>query len=67
MQTIIEAGFDDLARAVAEAFDGATVSVAANDGLFELQLHQKRHAAARCGPPNYPTAHCDSCCGVPLC
>jgi predicted ATPase len=41
VQTIIEAGFDDLARAVAEAFDGATVSVAANDGLFELQLHQK--------------------------
>jgi predicted ATPase len=41
VQTIIEAGFDDLPRAVAEAFDGATVSVAANDGLFELQLHQR--------------------------
>ena len=41
MQTIIEAGFDDLARAVADAFDGATVSVAVNDGLFDLQLHQR--------------------------
>jgi predicted ATPase len=41
VQTIIEAGFDDLARAVADAFDGATVSVAVHDGLFELQLHQR--------------------------
>lgn len=41
VQTIIEAGFDDLARAVADAFDDATVSVAVTDGLFELQLHQK--------------------------
>lgn len=41
VQTIIEAGFDDLPRAVADAFDGATVSVAVNDGLFELQLHQR--------------------------
>jgi predicted ATPase len=41
VQTIIEAGFDDLARAVADAFDGATVSVAVNDGLFELQLQQR--------------------------
>jgi predicted ATPase len=40
VQTIIEAGVDDLARAVADAFDGATVSVAARDGLFDLQLHQ---------------------------
>jgi predicted ATPase len=41
VQTIIEAGFNDLARAVADAFDGATVSVSVNDGLFELQLQQK--------------------------
>jgi predicted ATPase len=41
IQTIVEAGFDDLARAVAAAFDGATVSVAVADGLFELQLHQR--------------------------
>jgi predicted ATPase len=41
VQTIIEAGFDDLSSAVADAFDGATVSVAANDGLFELRLHQR--------------------------
>lgn len=41
IQTIIEAGFDDLARAVADAFDGASVSVAVHDGLFELQLHQR--------------------------
>ena len=40
VQTVIEAGFDDLQRAVAEAFDGATVSVAVHDGLFDLQLHQ---------------------------
>ena len=41
VQTIIEAGFDDLARAVADAFDGATVSVAVRDGLFDLQLQQR--------------------------
>jgi len=40
VQTIIEAGFDDLQRAVADAFDGATVSVAVRDGLFDLQLQQ---------------------------
>ncbi len=40
IQMIIEAGFDDLSRAVADAFDGASMSVAARDGLFELQLHQ---------------------------
>ena len=28
-------------RAVADAFDGATVSVAVHDGLFDLQLHQR--------------------------
>ena len=41
VQTVIEAGFDDLSRAVAEAFDGASVSVAVHDGLFDLQLHQR--------------------------
>ena len=41
VQTIIEAGFDDLSRAVADAFDGASVSVAVHDGLFDLQLHQR--------------------------
>jgi predicted ATPase len=40
IQTIIEAGFDDLHRAVADAFDGAGVSVAINDGLFDVQLQQ---------------------------
>ncbi|MDT5104785.1 MAG: hypothetical protein QOI25_2298 [Mycobacterium sp.] len=41
VQTIVEADFDDLPRAVADAFDGASVSVAVHDGLFELQLHQR--------------------------
>jgi predicted ATPase len=41
IQTIIEAGFDDLARTVADAFDGATVSVAVHDGVFDLQLRQR--------------------------
>jgi predicted ATPase len=41
VQTIIEAGFDDLQRAVGAAFDGSTVSVAVTDGLFDLQLHQR--------------------------
>jgi predicted ATPase len=40
IQTIIEAGFDDLQRAVADAFDGATVSVTVTDGLFDLALQQ---------------------------
>jgi predicted ATPase len=40
VQTIVEAGFDDLHRAVADGFDGATVSVAVRDGLFDLELHQ---------------------------
>ncbi|MGV0741932.1 AAA family ATPase [Mycolicibacterium sp. XJ870] len=41
VQTIIEAGLDDLERAVADAFDGASVSVTVNDGLFDLQLRQR--------------------------
>ena len=41
VQTIIEAGFDELQSAVADAFDGATVSVAVHDGLFDLQLQQR--------------------------
>ncbi|MFS0895832.1 AAA family ATPase [Mycolicibacterium litorale] len=40
VQTIFEAGLDDLARAVADAFDGATVEIAVHDGLFDLQLRQ---------------------------
>ncbi|OBF85483.1 ATP-binding protein [Mycobacterium sp. 852002-51163_SCH5372311] len=41
IQTIIEAGFGDLDRVVADAFDGAAVSVAVHDGLFDLQLRQR--------------------------
>jgi predicted ATPase len=41
MQTIIEAGGDDLSRTVADAFDGATVSVEVRDGVFDLQLKQR--------------------------
>jgi predicted ATPase len=41
IQTIIEAGFDDLSRTVADAFDGAAVSVAVHDGLFDLELRQR--------------------------
>ncbi|MDG4664658.1 AAA family ATPase [Mycobacterium sp. 236(2023)] len=41
VQTILETGTDDLARAVATAFDGATVSVSITDGLFDLLLHQR--------------------------
>ncbi|MGE0783189.1 AAA family ATPase [Mycolicibacterium sp.] len=41
VQTILETGTDDLARAVAAAFDDATVSVSVTDGLFDLQLHQR--------------------------
>lgn len=40
IQTILEAGFDDLSRAVADAFDGATVSVAIHDGFFDVELRQ---------------------------
>lgn len=41
VQTIVETGTDDLARAVADAFDGASVSVSVTDGLFDVQLHQR--------------------------
>lgn len=41
VQTILESGFDDLPRAVAEAFDGATVHTAVHDGLFDLQVQQR--------------------------
>lgn len=41
VQTILETGTGDLGRAVAEAFDGATVSVSVTDGLFDLHLHQR--------------------------
>lgn len=41
IQTVIEAGFGDLDRIVADAFDGATIAVAVHDGLFDLQLRQR--------------------------
>lgn len=41
IQTIIEADGDELHRAVSDAFDGATVSVAIHHGLFDLTLHQR--------------------------
>lgn len=41
VQTIIEAGLDDLARAVGDAFDGASVEIAVHDGLFDLRLRQR--------------------------
>ncbi|MGV0625626.1 AAA family ATPase [Mycolicibacter minnesotensis] len=41
VQTIIESADDALARAVAAAFDGATLSVDTRDGLFDLQLRQR--------------------------
>ncbi|PRC42907.1 ATP-binding protein, partial [Mycobacterium sp. ITM-2017-0098] len=41
VQTIVETGTEDLARAVADAFDGASVSVSVTDGLFDLHLHQR--------------------------
>lgn len=41
VQTIVEAGFGDLDRAVADAFDGATLQVAVNDGVFDLLLSQR--------------------------
>jgi len=40
VQTIIEAGFGDLADAVAAAFDGATVEIVVTDGLFDLAVRQ---------------------------
>jgi predicted ATPase len=40
IQTIIEAGFDDLERAVAAAFSGASVSVTVTEGLFDLSVQQ---------------------------
>ena len=40
IQTIIEAGFGDLQRAVADAFGGASVSVTVNEGLFDLAVQQ---------------------------
>lgn len=41
VQTIIEAGTGLLERAVADAFDGAKISVAVNDGLFDVQVRQR--------------------------
>lgn len=41
VQTIIESGDDGLDRAVAAAFDGATVSVSVNAGMFDLKLRQR--------------------------
>ncbi|KMO84745.1 ATP-binding protein [Mycolicibacterium chubuense] len=41
VQTILETGTEDLHRAVATAFDGASVSVSVTDGLFDLNLHQR--------------------------
>ncbi|WP_422748637.1 AAA family ATPase [Mycobacterium sp. WMMD1722] len=40
VQTILEAGLDDLPRAVAAAFDGAALQIADHDGMFDLQIRQ---------------------------
>lgn len=40
VQTIIETGNDTFHRVVANAFDDATVSVAVNDGIFDIQVRQ---------------------------
>lgn len=41
LQTILEIGAaDDLADTIADAFDGASVSVVSNDGLFEVEMRQ---------------------------
>jgi predicted ATPase len=66
IQTIVEAGFDDLPKAVAAAFDGAEVSVAVRDGLFELRLTQ-RGMLRPLRAAELSTAPCDSCCGGPRC
>lgn len=40
LQTIIEAGGGELADAIADAFDGATLEVRSADGVFEVWLQQ---------------------------
>lgn len=40
LQTILERGGEPLGDAVADAFDGAELSVVNNDGLFDVALHQ---------------------------
>lgn len=40
VQTIIEIGDEAFHRVVADAFDGASVSVAVNEGLFDVQVRQ---------------------------
>ncbi|RIT42430.1 AAA family ATPase [Mycobacteroides abscessus] len=40
VQTIIEVGDESFHRVVADAFDGATVSVAVTEGLFDVRLRQ---------------------------
>jgi predicted ATPase len=40
LQTIIEAGGSELAHAVADAFDGATLDVRSVDGVFEVWVRQ---------------------------
>lgn len=40
IQTVLEAGFDELPRAVSDAFGGATVSVTVTEGRFDLSLRQ---------------------------
>ncbi len=40
LQTIIERGSEPIGEAVADAFDGAQLSILNNDGLFDVALHQ---------------------------
>ena len=41
LQTILEEGRGRVGQHVADAFDGARLEVVANDGLFDVQLHQR--------------------------
>ena len=64
VQTIIEAGDDELDRAVAAAFDGATLSVAPATACSSCNC-TSAGCCGPCGRRSYPTAHCDSCSGPP--
>ena len=66
VQTIIEAGFDDL-RVPSPTRSTVRPCRWRSTTVCSISSCNSAACCGPCAPPNYPTAHCDSCCGPPPC
>ena len=67
VQTILEAGFDDLRAGGGRRLRRRRRCRSRSTTVSSSCNCTNAACCVRCGPPNCPTAHCDSCCGAPRC